>query len=76
MNRHVVGVGEIDPLCDGVARLPRSIELDLLDEDGNARKKRVVSAVVEVKVRVHDCGYLAERLARSSKRGCNCSLRE
>jgi hypothetical protein len=44
--------------------LLRSIELGLLHEDGNAREEGVVSAMIEVEMRVDDRCDVAERGTR------------
>lgn len=46
--------GEVDELIDGVVAAAGGGQLHILDQDGLAYQERVSSAVVEVKVAVHD----------------------
>src|SRR5207244_6035291 len=50
----VAGLGKVDPLDDRVPFAKGEVELRLLDVDRHARKRPVLSAVIEVQMAVHD----------------------
>jgi len=54
VHRVVVRAGKIDPLADRVALVSRGIKLGLLYHDRHAGERPVLTAMVEVQVRVQD----------------------
>src|SRR5680860_765935 len=59
----VLGAFEVDPLRDGVVRLPGDFVFDGLDEYWHARKRHVVPAVVEVEMGVDNESNIGDTVA-------------